>query len=203
MCLGASICSAGIVAAACAACAWTPGIKRALADTVGHAACLAAANAAAGALVFFLPPALLYCPRCSRSFALLCPPPQVKVLVNSIKAACERPVDKVDRLQLRKQAHQLADYCKDGAYVRVRGGVGGEGVWFLRAAGGSAAGQAAILMQHHTYKPSCSYTLGYNCSACQHRSCMHGQRHTGAATVAGHCGQLVGCIAVVGMLSSP
>lgn len=39
---------------------------------------------------------------------------QVKTLVHSIRAACERPVDKIDRQQLRKQAHQLADYCKDG-----------------------------------------------------------------------------------------
>jgi hypothetical protein len=39
---------------------------------------------------------------------------QVKVLVNSIRAAFERPVDKIDKQQLRKHAHQLADYCKDG-----------------------------------------------------------------------------------------
>jgi hypothetical protein len=41
---------------------------------------------------------------------------QVKVLIQSIRVACERPVDKIDRQQLRKQAHQLADYCKDGAW---------------------------------------------------------------------------------------
>ncbi len=39
---------------------------------------------------------------------------QVKVLIQSIRAACERPVDKIERQLLRKQAHQLADYCKDG-----------------------------------------------------------------------------------------
>lgn len=41
---------------------------------------------------------------------------QVKVLIHTIRAACERPVDKIDRQQLRKQAHQLADYCKDGRW---------------------------------------------------------------------------------------
>jgi hypothetical protein len=41
---------------------------------------------------------------------------QVKVLIQSIRVACERPVDKIDRQQLRKQAHQLADYCKDGEW---------------------------------------------------------------------------------------
>jgi hypothetical protein len=41
---------------------------------------------------------------------------QVKALIQSIRVACERPVDKIDRQQLRKQAHQLADYCKDGEW---------------------------------------------------------------------------------------
>lgn len=43
----------------------------------------------------------------------------VKVLIQSIRVACERPVDKIDRQQLRKQAHQLADYCKDDALVEL------------------------------------------------------------------------------------
>jgi hypothetical protein len=41
---------------------------------------------------------------------------QVKVIIQNIRAACERPVDKIERQQLRKHAHQLADYCKDGGW---------------------------------------------------------------------------------------
>lgn len=59
---------------------------------------------------------------------------QVKALIQAIKAASERPVDKIDRQQLRKQAHQLADYCKDGG-CRC-------GCWGVLAA--AAAGRASL-----------------------------------------------------------
>lgn len=61
---------------------------------------------------------------------------QVKALIQAIKAASERPVDKIDRQQLRKQAHQLADYCKDG-------GCRCWGVWGALAAA-AAAGRASL-----------------------------------------------------------
>lgn len=39
---------------------------------------------------------------------------QVKALIEGIKASCDCAVEKIDRQALRKQAHQLADYCKTG-----------------------------------------------------------------------------------------
>ncbi len=41
---------------------------------------------------------------------------QVKTLIQGITTACERPTEKIDRTWLRKQAHQLADFCKSGAW---------------------------------------------------------------------------------------
>lgn len=60
----------------------------------------------------FLVPILIPGPSChtNRSMKLS----QVKALIEGITAACARPADKIDRQALRKQAHQLADFCKTG-----------------------------------------------------------------------------------------
>ncbi|KAF8058408.1 hypothetical protein HT031_005532 [Scenedesmus sp. PABB004] len=49
---------------------------------------------------------------------------EVGALIAGIRAACSLPVDKVDRTALRKQAHQLADFCKTDELVEMIVGAG-------------------------------------------------------------------------------
>eukprot|EP00879_Flechtneria_rotunda_P007709 GHRR01008082.1.p1 GENE.GHRR01008082.1~~GHRR01008082.1.p1 ORF type:complete len:625 (+),score=228.53 GHRR01008082.1:277-2151(+) len=49
---------------------------------------------------------------------------EVQALIQGITAACERSVEKIDRSGLRKQTHQLADYCKSDDLVEMIVGQG-------------------------------------------------------------------------------
>lgn len=77
-------------------------------------------------------------------------PLQVRALIQGIKRLCERPLEKIDKGVLRKQAHQLADYCKTGAAGAARqrdSAVGAEAA--AVSAGSTAATQTADQQAAH------------------------------------------------------